>query len=142
MYSLIYNGKLYYGLLRGDIVELRSLTKDDDGFKLDNDFRYIKCINKNECLYMRKVWLFTECSGEHLMVEGIDYRMNDLFTVSIGGWTDNYKWYNIEALPKYYLVFEEYFNPKEENKMYLTKDNVIDYARLFCKKMVKDIVVC
>jgi hypothetical protein len=39
-------------------------------------------------------------------------------------------------------VFEEYFNPKEENKMYLTKDNVIDYARLFCKKMVKDIVVC
>ena len=42
MYSLIYNGKLYYGLLRGDMVELRSFTKDDDGFKLDNDFRYIK----------------------------------------------------------------------------------------------------
>ena len=49
-------------------------------------------------------------------------------------------------IPIYLFAFEymegelqdEYFEPKEENKIYLSKDNVADFARILCNKIRKD----
>lgn len=134
MEKLTYNGKQYYGLYRGgDLMELRSLTKDDVGFKLDKTgWRYIKMVSKEDCKDIHQVWLCVEIYGERRDAEVMDYEMNHILTVGSCGWIDNYKWFSIDELEKYYLVLDEYFVPKEENKIYLSKDNVKEYAKIFC----------
>lgn len=36
------------------------------------------------------------------------------------------------------LIFDTYFEPKEENKVYLTKEDLVNYAKLFANKSDKD----
>ena len=43
-----------------------------------------------------------------------------------------------DNVKKYYLIFDTYFEPKEENKVYLTKEELVDYAKLFANKSDKD----
>ena len=131
MKKLIYNGKLYYGLSTGDLVELRSLTKEDEGFKPDEAWRYTKLVKPSECTDIRKVWLLVERNDERRVVLGMDYGMQDFFTDTVDGPWDDCVWNNIEEFKKYYLVFDNYFEPKEENKVYLTKEELVEYAKLF-----------
>lgn len=138
MKKLIYNGKLYYGLSTGDLVELRSLTKDDNGFKLEDGWRYTKWVKKSECTDIRKVWLLVERNGERRVVLEMDYRMKDFLTNTVDSPWDDYVWNNIEEFKKYYLIFDTYFEPKEENKVYLTKEELVYYAKLFANKSDKD----
>ena len=132
MRKLIYNGKYHYGLYRGgEWMELRSLTKEDEGFKPDEAWRYTKLVKPNECTDIRKVWLLVERNDERRVVLGMDYGMQDFFTDTVDGPWDDCAWNNIEEFKKYYLVFDNYFEPKEENKVYLTKEELVEYAKLF-----------
>ena len=132
MRKLIYNGKYHYGLYRGgEWMELRSLTKEDEGFKPDEAWRYTKLVKPSECTDIRKVWLLVERNDERRVVLGMDYGMQDFFTDTVDGPWDDCAWNNIEELKKYYLVFDNYFEPKEENKVYLTKEELVEYAKLF-----------
>ena len=132
MRKLIYNGKYHYGLYRGgEWMELRSLTKEDEGFKPDEAWRYTKLVKPSECTDIRKVWLLVERNDERRVVLGMDYGMRDFFTDTVGGPWDDCAWNNIEEFKKYYLVFDNYFEPKEENKVYLTKEELVEYAKLF-----------
>ena len=138
MKQLIYNGKLYYGLSTGAWVELRSLVKNDNGFELKNGWRYTKWVKKCECTDIRKVWILVERNGERRVVLEMDYRMKDFLTNTVDSPWDDYMWNNIEEFKKYYLIFNTYFEPKEENKVYLTKEELVDYAKLFANKSDKD----
>ena len=40
----------------------------------------------------------------------------------VKGFESNNEWNNIEDFTKYYLVFDNYFELREENKVYLTKE--------------------
>lgn len=132
MRKLIYNGKYHYGLYRGgEWMELRSLTKEDEGFKPDEAWRYTKLVKPSECTDIRKVWLLVERNDERRVVLGMDYGMQDFFTDTVDGPWDDCAWNNIEEFKKYYLVFDNYFEPKEENKVYLTKEELVEYAKLF-----------
>lgn len=132
MRKLIYNGKYHYGLYRGgEWMELRSLTKEDEGFKPDEAWRYTKLVKPSECTDIRKVWLLVERNDERRVVLGMDYGMQDFFTDTVDGTWDDCAWNNIEEFKKYYLVFDNYFEPKEENKVYLTKEELVEYAKLF-----------
>ena len=132
MTKLIYNGKYHYGLYRGgEWMELRSLTKEDEGFKPDEAWRYTKLVKPSECTDIRKVWLLVERNDERRDVLGMDYGMQDFFTDTVDGPWDDCAWNNIEEFKKYYLVFDNYFEPKEENKVYLTKEELVEYAKLF-----------
>lgn len=132
MRKLIYNGKYHYGLYRGgEWMELRSLTKEDEGFKPDEAWRYTKLVKPSECTDIRKVWLLVERNDERRVVLGMDYGMKDFFTDTVDGPWDDCAWNNIEEFKKYYLVFDNYFEPKEENKVYLTKEELVEYAKLF-----------
>ena len=132
MRKLIYNGKYHYGLYRGgEWMELRSLTKEDEGFKPDEAWRYTKLVKPSECTDIRKVWLLVERNDERRVVLGMDYGMQDFFTDTVDGPWDGCAWNNIEEFKKYYLVFDNYFEPKEENKVYLTKEELVEYAKLF-----------
>ena len=139
MRKLIYNGKSHYGLYRGgDWMELRSLTKEDEGFRPDDGWRYIKMVKPSECTDLRKVWLMVERKGERLEVLGMDYKMQDLHTVSVDKQWDEYAWNSIEDYEKYYLVFDNYFEPQEENKIYLTKEELVKYAKIFAHRSDRD----
>ena len=132
MRKLIYNGKYHYGLYRGgEWMELRSLTKEDEGFKPDEAWRYTNLVKPSECTDIRKVWLLVERNDERRVVLGMDYGMQDFFTDTVDGPWDDCAWNNIEEFKKYYLVFDNYFEPKEENKVYLTKEELVEYAKLF-----------
>ena len=132
MRKLIYNGKYHYGLYRGgEWMELRSLTKEDEGFKPDEAWRYTKLVKPSECTDIRKVWLLVERNDERRVVLGMDYGMQDFFTDTVDGPWDDCAWNNIDEFKKYYLVFDNYFEPKEENKVYLTKEELVEYAKLF-----------
>lgn len=132
MRKLIYNGKYHYGLYRGgEWMELRSLTKEDEGFKPDEAWRYTKLVKPSECTDIRKVWLLVERNDERRVVLGMDYGMQYFFTDTVDGPWDDCAWNNIEEFKKYYLVFDNYFEPKEENKVYLTKEELVEYAKLF-----------
>lgn len=132
MRKLIYNGKYHYGLYRGgEWMELRSLTKEDEGFKPDEAWRYTKLVKPSECTDIRKVWLLVERNDERRVVLGMDYGIQDFFTDTVDGPWDDCAWNNIEEFKKYYLVFDNYFEPKEENKVYLTKEELVEYAKLF-----------
>lgn len=132
MRKLIYNGKYHYGLYRGgEWMELRSLTKEDEGFKPDEAWRYTKLVKPSECTDIRKVWLLVERNDERRVVLGMNYGMQDFFTDTVDGPWDDCAWNNIEEFKKYYLVFDNYFEPKEENKVYLTKEELVEYAKLF-----------
>ena len=132
MRKLIYNGKYHYGLYRGgEWMELRSLTKEDEGLKPDEAWRYTKLVKPSECTDIRKVWLLVERNDERRVVLGMDYGMQDFFTDTVDGPWDDCAWNNIEEFKKYYLVFDNYFEPKEENKVYLTKEELVEYAKLF-----------
>ena len=132
MRKLIYNGKYHYGLYRGgEWMELRSLTKEDEGFKPDEAWRYTKLVKPSECTDIRKVWLLVERNDERRVVLGMDYGMQDFFTDTVDGPWDDCAWNNIEEFKKYYLIFDNYFEPKEENKVYLTKEELVEYAKLF-----------
>ena len=132
MRKFTYNGKQHFGLYRGeDWMELRSLTKDDEGFKLDNGWLYTKMIKESECKDIRKVWLLVEHNGERRIVLGMDYRMQDLHTDTVDRAWDFYAWNNIEEFTKYYFIFDTYFEPKEENKVYLTKEQCYIYGSMY-----------
>jgi hypothetical protein len=77
------------------------------------------------------VWLLVERNDERRVVLGMDYGMQDFFTDTVDGPWDDCAWNNIEEFKKYYLVFDNYFEPKEENKVYLTKEESVEYAKLF-----------
>ena len=132
MRKLIYNGKYHYGLYRGgEWMERRSLTKEEERFKPDEAWRYTKLVKPSECTDIRKVWLLVERNDERRVVLGMDYGMQDFFTDTVDGPWDDCAWNNIEEFKKYYLVFDNYFEPKEENKVYLTKEELVEYAKLF-----------
>lgn len=99
MRKLIYNGKYHYGLYRGgEWMELRSLTKEDEGFKPDEAWRYTKLVKPSECTDIRKVWLLVERNDERRVVLGMDYGMQDFFTDTVDGPWDDCAWNNIEEL--------------------------------------------
>ena len=55
--------------------------------------------------------------------------------ISSGTQIDIYTWFNINELSKCFLVINDYFNKVEENRVYLSKDEFIDAAKIFaCEK--------
>lgn len=55
------------------------------------------------------------------------------------GGRDVYSWCGIDVFTKYYLVVYNYFERKEENRIYLTREQAIDGAKLICAMMEMDI---
>lgn len=137
MQIINYNGKKYYGNKLCDIYEIRSLTKDDDGFRQNGKWEYIKYLRESDgCEVEGKVWLFVECCGEIYEVTGYDEGFENFETcISSGTQIDIYTWFNIDELSKCFLVINDYFNKVEENRVYLSKDEFIDAAKIFaCEK--------
>lgn len=50
-----------------------------------------------------------------------------------------YSWCGIDVFTKYYLVVDNYFERKEENRIYLTREQAVDSAKLMCGMREMDI---
>lgn len=101
------------------------------------------------------VWLFAEYKGENIDVVGMDYQLNNWLVCAEShslyspefievvlkgrGGRDVYSWCSIDVFTKYYLVVEDYFETKEENRIYLTREQAVDSAKFLGLMMEMDI---
>ena len=135
-----YKGKMYYGYAHRDFYEILSLTKDDEGFRKDDSWRYIKSVKINEgCENLGPVWLKGECYRKIYDIIGFDKGFKHIWTsISSGTQSDIYTWFDFEEFSKFFIVYNDYFDKIEETRKYLSKDEFIEIAKNFCNEIDED----
>ena len=140
MNILKYKGKMYYGCVHRDFYEILSLTKDDEGFREDNNWRYIKSVKLNEeCENLGPVWLMGECYRKIYDIIGFDKGFKHIWTsISSGTQIDIYTWFDFDEFTNFFLVYEDYFDKTEDKRKYLSKEEFVDIAKIFCIEQDED----
>ena len=141
-----YKGKDFFGISMGnDLIELRSNSSEDNTF-VYNDGIYTKCVKKAECSNIRKCWLFAtyedgyfevcgiNCDFERIMVvmDISNTHMSKLMDVNstydMG--REIYGWCDINKFSSFYILFDDYFNHIDNNKMVIDRTEIIEYMKL------------
>ncbi len=102
--------------------------------------------NKKDCTKIVDNWIFAVYKGEYIYVYAVNSNINEFLVVAdttteyseefinvvLGGkkGRDVFSWCSVDIFTEYYNLCNEYFNHKEENKVYLSKKQAIEYVIL------------
>ena len=141
-----YKGKDFFSISMGkDLIELRSNSSEDNTF-VYSDGIYTKCVKKAECSNIRKCWMFATYENEHFEVLRINCNleqimiMADISSIYISELMDVnstydmgreiYGWCDINKFSSFYILFDDYFNHIDNNKMVIDRTEIIEYMKL------------
>lgn len=141
-----YNGKEYCcQIYEKDKLILRSMKKPDDTFTYYNGM-YIKYVDKNECVSIVDNWIFAVYKGEFLYIYAANSSINEFYVVadSSTGYSeefinvildgkkgrDIFSWCSADIFTEFYNLRDNYFEHKDENKTYISKEQAMEYVIL------------
>ncbi len=141
-----YKGKDFFGISMGsDLIELRSNSSEDNTF-VYNDGIYKKSVKKAECSNIKKCWIFATYENENFEVLRINCNleqimiMADISSIYISELMDVnstydmgreiYGWCDINKFSSFYILFDDYFNHIDNNKMVIDRTEIIEYMKL------------
>ena len=141
-----YKGKDFFGISRGrDLIELRSSCSEDNTF-VYKDGIYTKCVKKTACSNVRRCWLFATYEDEYFEVLKINCDFEqimvaiDISNIYISELMDMksaydmgreiYGWCDINKFSSFYILFDDYFNHIDNNKMVIDRTEIIEYMKL------------
>ena len=141
-----YKGKDCFGISMGnDLIELRSNSSEDNTF-VYSDGIYTKSVKKAECSNIRKCWIFATYENEHFEVLRINCNLEQIMimvdisnryiselmdvnsTYDMG--REIYGWCDINKFSSFYILFDDYCNHIDNNKMVIDRTEIIEYMKL------------
>ena len=103
-------------------------------------------IKKAECSNIRKCWMFATYKNEHFEVLQINCNLEQIMimadisnryiselmdvnsTYDMG--REIYGWCDINKFSSFYILFDDYFNHIDNNKMVIDRTEIIEYMKL------------